>query len=185
MLTTWVLSTLDRAADRGGNSQPRCQSASPRISGHRQGIAAADDILDADEAEAEMEEAVTRGVTKTKSEAREAKRKSTAVVKASAPPKTVPHATATIVSSGPIASSSFSSAANAPSTSTSGGAPRHGCVHFAGSTRFDSRGKKFLAVHCFFGICLVDPLLAQARTSSASSSDMPRGKKSHVQGSLV
>ena len=80
-------------------------------------FAAADDIFDADEAEGAMEEAVTRRVAKTKSEAREAKRKSTAVVKASAPPKTVPHATATTESSGPSTSSSSSAAANAPSTS--------------------------------------------------------------------
>ena len=80
-------------------------------------IVAADDILDADEAEAAMEEAVKRRVAKTKSEAREDKRKGTTVVKASAPPKTVPHATATTESSGPSASSSYSAAANAPSTS--------------------------------------------------------------------
>ena len=81
-------------------------------------LAAADDILDADEEKAAMEEAVTRRVAKTKSEAREAKRKSTTVVKASAPPKTVPHATTTTESSGPSTSSSSSAAANAPSTST-------------------------------------------------------------------
>ena len=51
--------------------------------------------MDADQAGAAMEEAVKRRVAKTKSEAREAKRKSTTVVKASAPPKTVPHAPAT------------------------------------------------------------------------------------------
>ena len=81
-------------------------------------IAAADDILDADEAETAMEEAVTRRVARTMSEAREAKRKITTVVKASAPPKTVPHATAKTESSGPSTSSSSSAAANAPSTST-------------------------------------------------------------------
>ena len=52
-----------------------------------------------------MEETVARRVTKSKSEAREAKRKSTAVVIASAPPKTVPHATATTESSVPISTS--------------------------------------------------------------------------------
>ena len=84
----------------------------------KEDIAAADDILDADEAPAAMEEAVKRRVTKTKPEAREAKRNSTNVVKASAPPKSVPHATATTESSGPSASPSFSAAANAPSTSS-------------------------------------------------------------------
>ena len=137
-----------------------------------EGIAAADDILDADEAETAMEEAVKSRVAKTKSEAREAKRKSTAVVKASAPPKTVPHAAA-IESSGSSASSSSSAAANAIDLDSSG-APRQGCVHFAGSTRFDSRGQRLLAVLCFFGICLADPLLEQARTSSVSPSDMAR-----------
>ena len=67
------LATLDRAADGGGIQKSRCRSASPRFSG----IAAADAILDADEAEAAMEEAVNRRVAKTKSVAREAKRKST------------------------------------------------------------------------------------------------------------
>ena len=81
-------------------------------------IAAADDIFNADEAEGAMEEAVTGRVAKTKSEAREAKRKSTTVVKASAPPKTDLHARATTECSGSSASSSSSAAANAPSTST-------------------------------------------------------------------
>ena len=71
----------------------------------KEDIAAADNIWDADEAEAAMEEAVKRRVAKTKSEAREAKRKSTTVVKASAPPKTLPHATATTESSASSASS--------------------------------------------------------------------------------
>ena len=53
------------------------------------------------------------------------------------------------------------------------GAPRQGCVHFAGSTRFDSRGQRLLAVYCIFE---ADPLLVQARTSSVSPSDMARGK---------
>ena len=35
----------------------------------------------------------------------------------------------------------------------SSGAPRQGYVHFAGSTRFDSRGQRLLAVYCIFGNC--------------------------------
>ena len=92
------LATLDRAADRGGNQQSRCQG-SPRktLLQTTSGMPI--------EAEAAMEEAVKRRVAKTKSEAREAKRKSTTVVKASATPKTVPHATATTESSASSASS--------------------------------------------------------------------------------
>ena len=83
-------------------------------------IAAADDILDADEAEAAMEEGgnKTSGedqVTGSRGKAQKHDRRA----KDNAPTKTVPHATATTESSGhPATSSSSSAAANAPSTST-------------------------------------------------------------------
>ena len=105
-----------------------------------------------------MEEAVTRRTAKTKSEAREAKRRNITVVKASAPPKTVPHAAATTEFSGPSAFSSSSAAANAPSASTAVVRLDKDAYNLAGSTRFDSRGQRLLAVHRFFGICLADPL---------------------------
>ena len=58
----------------------------------------------------------------------------------------------------------------------SSGALRQGCVHFAGSTRFDSRGQRLLLVYCIFKDCLAGPPLEQARISSVSSSDVARGK---------
>ena len=129
-------------------------------------IAAADDILDADEAEAAMEEAVIRRVAKTKSEAREAKRKSTTVVKASAPQKTVPPATATTESSGPSASSSSPAAANAPSISTALVRLDEDAYTLRAARDLIPAVKRCSLVHRFFGICLADPPLAQERTSS-------------------
>ena len=163
LLMTWALPRWTEQQREEVNLQSRFKvSLRESLLVTEEDIAAADDIFDADEAEAAMEEAVIRRVAKTKSEAREAKRKSTTVVKASAPPKTVLHKTATTESSGPSASSSSSAAANAPSTSTGVVRLDKACVHFAGSRRFDSRGQRLLAVHCFFGICIGENFLGLA-----------------------
>ena len=104
-----------------------------------------------------MKEAVQRRVAKTKSEAREAKRTSTTVVKASAPLKTVPHATATTRIFRTQHILVIFCRSQCAIDLESSGAPRQGCVHFAGSTSFDSRGQRLLAVYCIFGKCLADP----------------------------
>ena len=113
-----------------------------------------------------MQEAVIRRVAKTESEAREAKRKSTTVVKASDTKKL------------------FLMRRQQPNIQDPAH-PRHlppqpmrhrSRQHWCASTRmrthcgqleiYNPAVKGCSLVHRFFGICLADPPLAQARTSS-------------------